>query len=323
MTVLRPLVRNIAAVLALAAFAFPALAQDPGDMIVRIGRLENQLRQMAGQIEQLQFENRRLTEQLRKFQEDVEFRFQDKPGGGAGARSAPQQSPPSASQQPPRGSQRRGDAFDPSRSPGAPGAPQPLGSPRSAAPPLAPDGVPGVPQGAIATGGVQIIDDQDGDTRVAAADPEAPMDDSGAPPPPRGGTSIASTGNPASPRADYDAAFSDMSERHYDQAEMGFRRYLQSHPRDRLVPDATYWLGESYYQRGRYREAAEQFLKVSTDFGGSGKAPDSLVKLGMSLNRIGAHDQACATYGEVIRRYPQASAEVRSAIDRERRRTKC
>src|SRR5262245_10519276 len=69
-----------------------ALAQDPGEMVVRITRLENQLREMAGQIEQLQHENRRLVDQLRKFQEDVEFRFGDK-----GARAqAPSGSPGSS-----------------------------------------------------------------------------------------------------------------------------------------------------------------------------------------------------------------------------------
>ena len=55
-------------------------AQDVSDLTVRTGRLENQLRQLSGQIEQLQFENRRLTEQLRKFQEDVDFRLNEKGG---------------------------------------------------------------------------------------------------------------------------------------------------------------------------------------------------------------------------------------------------
>src|SRR5215212_4397254 len=68
----------------------PALAQEAADVIVRLSRLENQMRQLSGQVEQLQFENRQLKEQLRKFQEDVEYRFQE----GRGA--APRQAAPSA-----------------------------------------------------------------------------------------------------------------------------------------------------------------------------------------------------------------------------------
>src|SRR5687768_9908601 len=67
----------------------PATAQDAADLVVRTSRLENQLRQLSGQIEQLQFENRRLTEQLRKMQEDVDFRFSER--GGPRSTAAPAQ----------------------------------------------------------------------------------------------------------------------------------------------------------------------------------------------------------------------------------------
>jgi tol-pal system protein YbgF len=104
---------------------------------------------------------------------------------------------------------------------------------------------------------------------------------------------------------------------------MGFRRFIQSHPRDRLVADATYWLGESYLQRNRPREAAEQFLKVSTDFTRSAKAPDALLKLGVSLSALGAKDQACATFAELERKYPAASSTVKQGVDREQKRARC
>ena len=61
---------------------------DSAQLLVRIGRLESQMRQINGQLEQMQFENRRLEEQLKKFQEDVDFRFHD------GAPGAPAAKPP-------------------------------------------------------------------------------------------------------------------------------------------------------------------------------------------------------------------------------------
>ena len=83
--------------LALAATSvFPAAAQDAADAIVRLNRLESQFRQISGQMEQLQYENRQLKDQLRKFQEDVEFRFQDSRGGG-GAKPAPSTTTPAKS----------------------------------------------------------------------------------------------------------------------------------------------------------------------------------------------------------------------------------
>jgi tol-pal system protein YbgF len=136
------------------------------------------------------------------------------------------------------------------------------------------------------------------------------------------GPSVAATGS-GDPRADYDAAYAYILQKQYERAEMGFRQFLQSHPRDRLAPDATFWLGESYLQRQRHREAAEQFLKVSTEYANSNKAPDAMLRLGIALNQLGAKDQACATFAELERKFPQAGPSVRQGVDREQKRARC
>jgi tol-pal system protein YbgF len=323
------MIRRLALVaLPIAALAGPALAQDASELVVRLNRLENQSRQMAGQIEQLQFENRQLKEQARKFQEDVEFRFQDGRGGArpsAAPAPGPSQTPsalPSAAPRP----QRRGDAFDPSLTPGAPGAPQPLGT----AQPSAPVGGGGMAGGRSGPtiGSIIEADDDDG---PAQGGPPLDLQQLGrtanATPPPTAAApptapSVAATGS-ANARVDYETAYAYVLQKQYEQAEMGLRQFLQSHPRDRLVPDATYWLGETYLQRNRPREAAEQFLKISTQHAASPKAPDAMLKLGVSLNALGARDQACATLAELERKYPQAGPNVRQGVEREQKRARC
>lgn len=293
-----------------AAFtAAPAGAQDASEFFVRLNRLENQMREMSGRIEQLQFENRRLQDQLKRFQDDVDFRFQEK----GGARSGPS---PGAAPAQPRG-QKRSDAFDPATTPDAPGAPQQLGAAAGGS-----------------TGAIAVIDESDRPDVPRGALPapraaSAPLDINALAregareaAPARSGPSIAATGS-ADPRQDYETAVSYLRQKQYEQAEMGFRQFLQSHPRDRLVPDATYWLGESYYLRGRYQQAAEQFLKVTTDHPKSGRGPEGMLKLGMSLNGLGAKEQACATFAEIGRRYPQAAQTLRDSVVREQRRAKC
>ena len=209
---------------------------------------------------------------------------------------------------------RRSDAFDADTSPAAPGAPRTLGS--------APE------TGRVAAGNPDpraIGGNPDAPRAVAAPRPNGGgiasiIDEEGARP--AGAPSVAATGSDSA-RADYDAAYASFTGKQYEQAEMGFRRFIQSHPRDRLVADATYWLGESYLQRNRSREAAEQFLKISTDYSRSPKAPDALLKLGMSLSALGAKDQACATFAELERKYPAASSSVKQGVDREQKRARC
>jgi tol-pal system protein YbgF len=291
--------------------AAPASAQDAAELTVRTGRLENQVRTLSGQIEQLQFENRRLTEQLRKFQEDVDFRLNER-GGGGGARpgsAAPGPAalpPPGGAQQPAQpGRQRRGDAFDPNAQPQAAGAPRPLGG-----------GVEGIIEEDYAGGG-----QGQGPLDIQGVGRSVPQ--GALPPAQRAGPSVAATGAAPSPKEAYDTAYAYVLRKEYEQAEMGFRQFLQSYPRDRLAADATFWLGESYLQRQRYREAAEQFLKISRDYPKAGKAADSLLKLGVSLNGLGARDQACATFAKVSVDYPSASNAVRQGVERERRRARC
>ena len=49
-------------------------------MVLRINRLEEQLRQANGRIEELENAERRLEDQLQKFRQDVEFRLGDRSG---------------------------------------------------------------------------------------------------------------------------------------------------------------------------------------------------------------------------------------------------
>jgi TolA-binding protein len=101
-------------------------------------------------------------------------------------------------------------------------------------------------------------------------------------------------------------------------SEFLLRRFLN----DRLPSDA-HWLGESLFQRQRYRDAAEIFLEVSTKHDKSGRAPDSLLRLGQSLAGLGERDAACASLAEVGRKYPRASVSVKQGVEREHKRVRC
>ena len=310
---------------------------DGAQLLVRIDRLESQMRQINGQIEEMQFETRKLEEQLKKFEEDVDFRFHE---GGSGAPTAkpPQRRGEAAETQtsadaqlaapnpgapPPRAS-GRGDAFDPSQDPTAPGAPRQLGSQASAA--------SANPAGAWR--------DESTPPGLDQNDPGAPLDLSnnrarmGTPPTAMapsavpaaavttpGGTVIAE--GPHSARQEFDIALAYLKQRGYENAEKGFTGFLEKNPKSRLAPDAIYFLGESFYLRGRQREAAEQYLKLSTKYADLPRAPEALLRLGQSLNALGAKEQACATYGEIARKYPNAPSMVKVGAERETKRAKC
>ena len=298
-------------------------ASDSAGLGVRVGKLEGRIREMTGQIEELQNANRKLVEQLQKFQGDVDDRLA---AGGRAKRSeiapAPDRAPDraAAADVPAAKPARKGrdEAFDPDAAPkNDPGQPKPLGSAASAQH----DDPGGAPMDLA--GGRFRQSGGGGDDTIAPTlrlPPRAPTETASAASP--GAAAVGATA-PATPREAFDAAVGLYRDKQYDEAERSFSAFLQKNPKSRLAADATYYLGESYAQRGRSREAAEQYLKVSTDFSASTRAPDAMLHLGISLKSLGAKEQACATFAEIARKYPNAPAYVKSGADRESKRAQC
>jgi|tagenome__1003787_1003787.scaffolds.fasta_scaffold20794064_2 tol-pal system protein YbgF len=250
------------------------------DVVLRLERLESQIRQLTGVIEQLQYRNQQLEGQVRRMEEAGPVR------PGAQPRPAPLSGQGVPSVVP--GGLRRGDAFDPAQQPNAPGAPHSLGS-------IAP-----LP----AETGARVPPDQLSRSASTGAVPAtlAPSQTS---------------------KDEFDLAYGYVLRRDFALAEDTLRGFLSKYPNDRLTGDATFWLGESLYQRQRFRDAAEAFLNVSTKFDSNPKAPDALLRLGQSLAALGEKEAACASLGEVSRKFPRASAAVKQGVDREQKRVRC
>ena len=281
-------------------------------LVLRINRLEEQLRQANGRIEELENAQRRLEDAFQKFRQDVEFRFGDRSGAAPPSPAPPSaaaSAPPVVAVAPPvviDGSAppkpHRSDAFDPNAQPNAPGAPQPLGTtPPSASlarpAPSAPAAGPPLSLGAAPQGAAP-----------AATGPTI------------AGTGVAMLDGP---RDQFNAAVQAFQGGQYQQAEDGFKAFMTANPGHRLTPDAVFYVGETYLQRGRPREAAEQYLKVTTDYAKSSRAPESMVRLGQTLAALGNKDQACATFAEFGKRYPNATASVKRLSDREAAKNHC
>ena len=277
---------------------------EAAELVVRVNQLEEALRQANGRIEELENAQHRLEAQLQKFRQDVEFRFGDRSAGApqdsdvAEAPLAPDQ--PAA---PPR--PRRSDAFDPNADPNAPGAPRPLGTTPPSAPLVreAP-----LPRGTPAAGPPLELGRGPGPAPAPATGPTIV------------GSGVAMLDQP---REQFNAALAAFQAGQYPEAEVGFKAFLAANPAHRLTPDAIFYIGETYLQRSRPREAAEQYLKVTTDYSRSSRAPESMVRLGQTLAALGNPAQACATLTEFGKRYPAASASVKRLAERESLKDHC
>jgi tol-pal system protein YbgF len=140
--------------------------------------------------------------------------------------------------------------------------------------------------------------------------------------PTAGASASVATASPAQAKTLFDTAYSDLMQRNYRAATSGFEQFVQSFPTDPLAGSAHFWLGETSFTNGEYRKAADNFLKCATNFPQNEKAPESLLKLGISLKRLNEKDAACSSFAELSRRFPNASALLQRA-EVEKRRTGC
>jgi tol-pal system protein YbgF len=126
------------------------------------------------------------------------------------------------------------------------------------------------------------------------------------------------------PQQQYDAAMELLRAGNYAGAEGGLQLFLELNPDHPLAGNAAYWLAETYYVRRNYAAAAAAFARNYRTYGKDAqKAPDNLLKLGMSLQGLGEISNACLSYDELAREFPNAPAHIQQALGRERTRAQC
>lgn len=125
------------------------------------------------------------------------------------------------------------------------------------------------------------------------------------------------------PEERYRYATDLLSRQNFNEAERALSAFLKEHPKDKLAGNAKYWLGETYYVRGRYTDAAVAFAEGYETYPDSSKAPDNLLKLGKSLAALDQKSDACGIFAELRKRYSKAAPTILQQAKREQKRLSC
>ena len=271
----------------------PMLSGDPGGAAsgeVRMDRLEQQMRELTGRVEEFVNQIDQLRQRVEQINGDVETRVGQTPSkSGSFAAAAPAPRPP------------RGNSVS-------------LPTP---APP--PGGVPGAPPpdpGAPPSGPTPIFNT----LTPPGAPPASPPDLVGADVP-RPPTERMLPSGSASEQYNY--AFGLLKQADYPAAETALKSFVEQHPKDPMAGNAQYWLGETYYTRGRFIEAASAFAEGYKRYPKGSKAPDGLLKLGMSLARANQNQNACVALAQLDHDFPSAGAAIKDRAGAEKKRLGC
>lgn len=116
--------------------------------------------------------------------------------------------------------------------------------------------------------------------------------------------------NIAEPQEVYQRAYSLLSKGEYAAAETAFKSFIKKFPKNPLSSNAYYWLGETFYVRQNYQLAAYNFANGYKNFPKGAKAPDQLLKLGISLYSLKKKAEACATFTKLSQEFAELPTRI-------------
>ena len=126
-----------------------------------------------------------------------------------------------------------------------------------------------------------------------------------------------------SPEKQYEFATSFLKVGDYNTAERALKEFVQTNPNHELAGNAQYWFAETFRIRQLYVDAASAYLEGYQKYPKSEKAPDNLLKLGVSLVQIGEKEQGCMMITSLEKEYPEASQSILQKAKYEEKKFEC
>ncbi|NCV22664.1 MAG: tol-pal system protein YbgF [Proteobacteria bacterium] len=121
----------------------------------------------------------------------------------------------------------------------------------------------------------------------------------------------------------YKYAMNIMKSGDFEKAEIAFKEFVDTHSKHELAGSAQFWYAETFYIRQLYDDAAVAFLEGYQKYPNSPKAPENLLKLGVTLAELGEIDQGCKMIMNLKKAYPKTDASILQKSSYEKKRFNC
>ena len=125
------------------------------------------------------------------------------------------------------------------------------------------------------------------------------------------------------PKEQYEFAISFMKIGDYETAEFALKEFIEKNQDHDLAGNAQYWYGETFRIRQLYSDAATAYLDGYQNYPKSDKAPDNLLKLGITMVQLGEKEQGCTMITGIKKQYPKASKSVLQKAQYEQKKFNC
>tara|TARA_B100000902_G_C27322665_1_gene925849 strand:+ start:2552 stop:3589 length:1038 start_codon:yes stop_codon:yes gene_type:complete len=121
----------------------------------------------------------------------------------------------------------------------------------------------------------------------------------------------------------YEYAINLLKQGDYETAEKAFTEFISIGNDKDYLSNSHFWLAETYYVRENYKDAAKNYLNLYQTYPNANKAPDALLKLGISLVNMQQNEQGCITFIQLQESYPEANQSIIDRSNLELKRNGC
>jgi tol-pal system protein YbgF len=121
----------------------------------------------------------------------------------------------------------------------------------------------------------------------------------------------------------YKYATNIMKSGDFEKAEIAFKEFVDTHSKHELAGSAQFWYAETFYIRQLYDDAAAAFLEGYQKYPNSPKAPENLLKLGVTLAELGEIEQGCKMIVNLKKAYPKTDVSILQKSSYEKKRFNC
>jgi tol-pal system protein YbgF len=128
-------------------------------------------------------------------------------------------------------------------------------------------------------------------------------------------------GSPA--EALFKTGIDELARAQYEPAKSAFQQLVAQHADSPQAPQAQFYVADIHFVQKNYRDAALSYAELIKKYPQSDKAPDAMLKLGLSLVQMGQTKEGCTTLGAISAKYPKASDTIINRAQREAKKAGC
>ncbi len=130
-------------------------------------------------------------------------------------------------------------------------------------------------------------------------------------------------GTVGTPDEKYQAALNTLSKQQYPEAQDAFRAFVAAYPQHERASHSQFFAADIDFVLKNYANAAQGFATLLKTYPKAPRAPEAMLKLGLSLAQAGDKANGCVTLAALRQKYPEANAQLFNRAAQARKQFAC